>query len=208
MPSYWNQHTKRPKQQMNLQGEGRSVALYGVNNGSDFDALIPLKGQMFKSISMNTVQIMRWRLSAQIKVAACGTIGIKRRMQCVVSNKHKENQMALKFAAGKRRRAARENEIAIWVVPKKTAIVWEMLCLSYYIKSSLFFHLHWHSCILITLNISVFSQMQASQLQKIHNKTNVKNATIMVKGLMYDKLTDYRVDADSISQTNLSDRDF
>lgn len=44
---------------MNLQGEGRSAALYDVNNGSDFDAVIPLKGQMFKSISMNTVQIMR-----------------------------------------------------------------------------------------------------------------------------------------------------
>ena len=59
MPSYWNQRTKRAKQQMNLQAGGQAALLYGVNNGSDFDALIPLKGQMFKSISMNMVQIMR-----------------------------------------------------------------------------------------------------------------------------------------------------
>lgn len=59
MPSYWKQRTKRQKQQMNLQGEGRSAPLYDMNNRRDFDALIPLKGQMLKSIPMNTVQIMR-----------------------------------------------------------------------------------------------------------------------------------------------------
>lgn len=50
-----------------------------VNNGSDFDALIPLRGQMFKSILMNRVQIMstRGRFSAESKVVACGTIATK-----------------------------------------------------------------------------------------------------------------------------------
>lgn len=44
-----------------------------VNNGPDFDALIPLRGQMFKSILMNRVQIMSTRrgLSEGSKDVAC-----------------------------------------------------------------------------------------------------------------------------------------
>lgn len=61
-----------------------------VNNGSDFDALIPLRVQMFKSILMNTVQIMSTRQKAfQQKAKLLHEEQWKLRLGCTVQLKTK-----------------------------------------------------------------------------------------------------------------------